>query len=159
MAMNEPSLIREILDTVKTIAVVGLTNKEGRASLGVSRFMQSRGYRIIPVNPQIESALGEKAYATLEDAVASAGVTIDLVNVFRLPQYIPAIVDDTILMKIPYLWIQEGIVHEEAAARAEGAGIKVIMDRCILKDRMAAGWEDLPGLAVRAYAPPAPEHR
>jgi predicted CoA-binding protein len=157
--MNEPSLIREILDRVKTIAVVGLTNKEGRASLGVSRFMQSRGYRIIPVNPQIESALSEKAYPTLEDAVASAGVTIDLVNVFRLPQYIPAIVEDTIRMKIPYLWIQEGILHEEAAARAERAGIKVIMDRCILKDRMAAGWEDLPGLAVRAHAPPAPEHR
>src|ERR1700761_2341055 len=116
--MNEPATIREILDRVKTIAVVGLTNKEGRASLGVSRFMQSRGYRIIPVNPQIDSALGEKAYATLDDAVAQAGVTIDLVNVFRLPHFIPAIVDDTIRLGIPYLWIQEGIIHEEAAAKA-----------------------------------------
>jgi hypothetical protein len=139
--VNEPATIREILENVKTIAVVGLTHREGRASLGVSRFMQSRGYRIIPVNPQIESALGERAYATLDEAVASAGVKIDLVNVFRLPQYIPAIVEDTVRLNIPYLWIQEGIIHNEAAARAEGAGVKVVMDRCILKDRMAAGWD------------------
>ena len=138
--MNDPVVIREILDSAKTIAVVGLTNREGRASLGVSRFMQSRGYRIIPVNPLIDSALGEKAYATLDQAVASAGARIDLVNVFRLPQYIPAIVDDAIRLKLPYLWIQEGIVHDEAAALAEAAGIKVVMNRCILKDRMAAGW-------------------
>jgi predicted CoA-binding protein len=138
--MNDPVVIREILDSAKTIAVVGLTNREGRASLGVSRFMQSRGYRIIPINPLIDSALGEKAYAALDEAVASADAKIDLVNVFRLPQYIPAIVDDAIRLKLPYLWIQEGIVHDEAAARAEAAGIKVVMNRCILKDRMAAGW-------------------
>jgi hypothetical protein len=139
--MNEPATIREILDKTKTIAVVGLTNKDGRASHGVSRFMQSRGYRIIPVNPLIDSALGEKAYTTLDEAVAGAGVPIDLVNVFRLPQYIPAVVDDVIRLKIPCIWIQEGIVHEAAAAKAESAGVKVVMDRCILKDRMAAGWD------------------
>jgi hypothetical protein len=138
--MNEPITIREILDNAKTIAVVGLTNKEGRASLGVSRFMQSRGYRIIPVNPLIDSALGEKAYPTLDAALDAAG-KIDLVNVFRLPQYIPDIVKDTIRLKIPYLWIQEGIVHDEAARVAEAAGIKLVMDRCILKDRMAQGWD------------------
>ena len=137
--MNDPVVIREILDTAKTIAVVGLTNREGRASLGVSRFMQSRGYRIIPVNPLIESALGEKAYPTLDAALDAVG-KIDLVNVFRLPQYIPDIVRDTIRLKIPYLWIQEGIVHDEAARIAEAAGIKLVMDRCILKDRMAQGW-------------------
>jgi hypothetical protein len=137
--MNEPATIREILDNAKTIAVVGLTNKEGRASLGVSRFMQSRGYRIIPVNPKIDSALGEKAYSTLDAALEAVG-KIDLVNVFRLPHFIPDIVKDTIRLEIPYLWIQEGIVHEEAAAQAEAAGIKLVMDRCILKDRMAAGW-------------------
>src|ERR1700728_3705870 len=92
--MNEPTTIREILDSAKTIAVVGLTNREGRASLGVSRFMQSRGYRIIPINPLIDRALGEKAYATLDEAAASGDAKIDRVNVFRLPQYIPAIVDD-----------------------------------------------------------------
>jgi len=139
--MNEPSTIKEILDNVKTIAVVGLTNREGRASLGVSRFMQSRGYNIIPVNPLIESALGEKAYPTLDAAAESSSAKIDLVNVFRLPQHLPAIVDDVIRLRIPYLWIQEGIIHNQAAARAEAAGVKVVMDRCILKDRMAAGWD------------------
>jgi uncharacterized protein len=138
--MNEPEVIREILDHAKTIAVVGLTNREGRASLGVSRFMQSRGYRIIPVNPAIDSALGEKAYSTLDEAVASAGVAINLVNVFRAPEYVPGIVKDAIRLKIPYLWLQEGVIHDEAAGWAEAAGIKVVMDRCILKDRMAAGW-------------------
>lgn len=137
--MNEPATIREILDRAKTIAVVGLTNREGRASLGVSRFMQSRGYRIIPVNPRIESALGEKSYPTV-DAAVGAVPEISLVNVFRAPAYVPEIVKDTIRLKIPYLWLQEGVIHDEAAASAEAAGIKVVMDRCILKDRMAAGW-------------------
>jgi uncharacterized protein len=138
--MNEPFIIREILDKAKTIAVVGLSDREGRASYGVSRFMKSRGYRIVPVNPRIENSLGEKAYATLDEAVAAVG-KIDLVNVFRLPHFIPEIVKDTIRLKIPYLWIQEGIIHEEAAREAEAAGVKVVMDRCILKDRMAAGWK------------------
>lgn len=138
--MNEPDSIREILERTKTIAVVGLTNREGRASLGISRFMQSRGYRILPVNPAIESVLGERAYPTLDEAVASAGVAIDLVNVFRAPEYVPEIVKDAIRLKIPYLWLQEGVIHSEAAGWAEAAGIKVVMDRCILKDRMAAGW-------------------
>jgi hypothetical protein len=137
--MNEKSIIEEILATAKTIAVVGLTDKQDRASFGVSRFMQSRGYRIIPVNPQIESALGEKAYPDLESAHA-AGIGIQLVNVFRAPQHVPAIVEDVIRLRIPYLWLQEGVVHPSAAAGAEAAGVKVIMDRCILKDRMAAGW-------------------
>jgi predicted CoA-binding protein len=137
--MNEPELIREILETCRTIAVVGLSNHEGRASWGVSHFMQSRGYRIVPVNPMIESALGERAYATL-DAALEAVPEIRLVNVFRAPQYVPAIVEDVVRLGIPYLWLQEGVVDHEAAARAEGAGVKVVMDRCILKDRMAAGW-------------------
>jgi uncharacterized protein len=138
--MNEPATIREILDRTKTIAVVGLTNREGRASLGVSRFMQSRGYRIVPVNPRIDSALGERAYPTLDAAVESVP-DIALVNVFRAPSHVPEIVEDTIRLKIPYLWLQEGVIDEEAAAWAEAAGVKVVMDRCILKDRMAAGWE------------------
>jgi uncharacterized protein len=138
--MNEPSLIREILTNCKTIAVVGLSNKEGRASFGVSRFMQSRGYRIIPVNPRIERALGEKAYPTLGAACAAEGA-IQLVNVFRAPEHIPAIVEDVIRLKIPYLWLQEGVIDPVAAAQAEAAGIRVVMDRCILKDRMAAGWD------------------
>lgn len=138
--MNEPAVIREILDHVRTIAVVGLTNREGRASYGVSRFMQNQGYRIVPVNPQIDSALGEKAYPDLDAAYAALGGKIDLVNVFRRPEHVPAVVKDVMRLKIPYLWLQEGVVHEEAAEWAEKAGVKVVMDRCILKDRMAAGW-------------------
>jgi predicted CoA-binding protein len=138
--MNEAATIREILDRARTIAVVGLTNREGRASLGVSRFMQSRGYRIVPVNPRIESALGEKSYPTL-DAAVEAVPDIALVNVFRAPSHVPEIVEDTIRLKIPYLWLQEGVIHDAAASQAEAAGVKVVMDRCILKDRMAAGWE------------------
>ncbi len=83
--MNEPATIREILDRTQTIAVVGLTNREGRASLGVSRYMQSQGYRILPVNPQIDSALGEKAFPDLDEAVAAAGGAVELVNVFPRP--------------------------------------------------------------------------
>lgn len=138
--MNEPPVIREILDRVHTIAVVGLTNREGRASYGVSRFMQSQGYRIVPVNPVIENSLGEKAYPTLDAAYTALDGKIDLVNVFRAPEFVPEVVKDTIRLRIPYLWLQEGVVHEEAARWAEQAGIRVVMDRCILKDRMAAGW-------------------
>ena len=138
--MNEPQTIREILDTVKTIAVVGLTNREGRASYGVSRFMQNQGYRIVPVNPLIESSLGEQAYPDLDAAYEALEGRIDLVNVFRAPEFVPEIVKDAIRLKIPYLWLQEGVVHEEAAGWAEAAGIKVVMDHCILKERMAAGW-------------------
>jgi uncharacterized protein len=148
--MNEPAVIQEILNNCKTIAVVGLTDKEGRASYGVSRFMQSRGYRIVPVNPLIESALGEKAYPTL-DAAQVAMPEIQLVDVFRAPEYVSAIVDDVIRLKIPYLWLQEGVVDLVSARRAEAAGVKVVMDRCILKDRMAAGWV----LAARADEPSA----
>jgi predicted CoA-binding protein len=143
--MNEPALIHEILENTRTIAVVGLSNREGRASFGVSRFIQSQGYRIIPVNPRIESALGEKAYPDLDAAVAavaSEGGTIDLVNVFRAPEHVPAVVKDVMRLKIPYLWLQEGVVHPEAAGWAEAAGIKVVMNHCLLKERMAAGWRN-----------------
>lgn len=139
--MNEPATIREILDNAHTIAVIGLTNREGRASLGVSRYMQSQGYRIIPVNPQIDTALGEKACASLEEAVA-AHPDIDLVNVFRAPAFVPEIVQDVIRLRIPRLWLQEGVIHDEAAGWAEAAGVRVVMDRCILKERMAAGWRN-----------------
>lgn len=138
--MNEPQTIQEILDRTHTIAVVGLSDREGRASYGVSRFMQSQGYRIVPVNPRIESALGEQAYPDLDAAYEALDGKIELVDVFRAPEFVPEIVKDAIRLKIPYLWLQEGVVHEEAARWAEQAGIKLVMDRCILKDRMAAGW-------------------
>lgn len=139
--MNEPKTIQEILDRTRTIAVVGMSDREGRASYGVSRFMQSQGYRILPVNPRIESALGERAYRDLDSAYAALEGKIELVDVFRAPEFVPEVVKDTIRLKIPYLWLQEGVVHEEAAQWAEQAGIKLVMDRCILKERMAAGWK------------------
>lgn len=105
--------------------------------------MQRQGYRIIPVNPLARSVLGEPAHVTLEDAWRALEGKVDLVNVFRAPAYVPEIVHDVIRLKIPRLWLQEGVYHEEAAERAEGAGIKVVMDRCILKDRMAAGWSSV----------------
>jgi len=139
--MNEPETIQEILERARTIAVVGMSDREGRASYGVSRFMQNQGYRIVPVNPRIESALGERAYADLDAAYAALEGQIDLVDVFRAPEYVPEVVKDAIRLKIPYLWLQEGVVHEEAAQWAEQAGMKVVMDRCLLKERMAAGWK------------------
>ena len=141
--MNEPETIREILETTKTIAVIGLSDKPGRASLGVSRFMQQQGYRIVPVNPLAGSVLSEQAYPNLDEAYRGHGGKIDLVNVFRAPVYVPQIVKDVIRLKIPRLWLQEGVCHNEAAASAEAAGIKVVMNRCILKERMAAGWRNI----------------
>ena len=142
--MNEPETIREILEQTQTIAVVGLSDNPERASFGVSKFMQQQGYRIIPVNPLAQSVLGERAYGTLEEAWLGNGKYIDLVNVFRAPQHVPAIVTDIIRLKIPRLWLQEGVRHHEAAKSAEKAGVLVVMDRCILKERMALGWR--PGI-------------
>jgi uncharacterized protein len=132
-AVNEPEIILEILEASKTIAVVGLSPKPDRASFGVSRYLRSQGYRIIPVNPALTSVLGEEAYPTIEAACA-AGVGIDLVDVFRAPQHVPGIVEEVIRLKIPYLWLQEGVWHEEAAKRAEAAGVKVVMDHCIFRE-------------------------
>lgn len=137
--MNEPATIQEILDRTQTIAVVGLADHEGRASYGVSRFMQSQGYRILPVNPNIQSSLGEPAFADLESAAAAHPGQIQLVNVFRRSEFVPEIVDSVIRLKIPYLWLQEGVIHQEAAAKAEAAGVKVVMDHCLFKERLAHG--------------------
>ena len=139
--MNEPETIREILESTRTIAVVGLSDNESRPSYSVSRYMQQQGYRIIPVNPGIESALGEKAYGLLDDAcktLGEQGIKIDLVNVFRAPSFVPEVVKDVMRLKIPALWLQEGVCHEEAVVWAQADGIKVVMDRCILKDHAAA---------------------
>jgi predicted CoA-binding protein len=138
--MNEAATIREILQKTRTIAVVGLSDKPGRPSLGVSRYMQQQGYRIVPVNPTARSQeiLGERVHATLYEACAACG-PIDLVNVFRAPAFVPEIVKDAMRLKIPYLWLQMGVCHDEAARWAEGDGIKVVMDRCIMVDHAASG--------------------
>jgi uncharacterized protein len=145
--MNEPETIRTILENAKTIAVVGLSDRLGRASLGVSRYLQQQGYHIVPVNPKARSGmiLGEKVHRTLDEALAVHG-RIDVVDVFRAPMHVPEIVKDVIRLKIPYLWLQVGVVHDEAAGWAEADGIKVVMDHCMLREHMALVQD---GLAVR----------
>jgi len=122
--------IKRLLETAKTIAVVGLSPKTDRPSNGVSRGLQRFGYRIVPVNPGQNQLLGEKVYPDL----LSVPDPIDLVDVFRAPEYVDAIVDQCIARKFPALWLQEGVVNEKAAERARAAGILVVMDRCIFKD-------------------------
>jgi uncharacterized protein len=124
--------IRQVLEKAKTIAVVGLASSPLRPSYGVSAYMQQQGYRIIPVNPTIADSLGEKAYPSLRDIPKE--IKIDIVDVFRRPEAVPEIVDDVIELKLPVLWLQETVVHEEAAEKARKAGVLVIMDQCILKD-------------------------
>jgi predicted CoA-binding protein len=130
---NDTDRITELLKQAKTIAVVGLSDNPMRTSYDVSEYMQGQGYRIIPVNPAIRSALGEKSYPALSDVPG----TIDIVNVFRRSAFVPEIVDEVVRLKLPALWLQEGVVHEEAAEKARQAGIFVVMDRCILKEHRA----------------------
>jgi predicted CoA-binding protein len=125
--------ITDLLQQAKTIAVVGLSSSPLRPSYGVAAYLQSQGYRIIPVNPNIRGALGEKAYASLADVPEK----IDIVNVFRRAEFVPPVVEQAIALKIPAIWMQEGVVHEAAAAQARQAGIFVIMDHCILKEHRA----------------------
>jgi predicted CoA-binding protein len=122
--------IRQLLSESKTIAVVGLSAKAWRPSHGVSEYMQSRGYRIIPVNPNLTEALGEKAYARLEDVPGP----VDIVNIFRRPEAVEPIVDAAIKMGARMVWMQEGVIHRQAAEKARAAGLGVVMDRCILKE-------------------------
>ena len=125
--------IHDLLQRVKTIAVVGLSPKPGRPSYAVSLAMQRFGYRIVPVRPAVAEVLGEKAYASL----AEIPFPVDLVNVFRAAEHIPGVVAECLAIHAPAIWIQEDIVHEEAADRARAAGLTVVMDRCIYKDYMA----------------------
>ena len=130
MSPTEAERITELLKSAKTIAVVGLTNTPMRPSYGVSHYMRARGYRIIPVNPNITEWEGEKAYPSLLEVTEK----IDIVNVFRRSEAVPDVVDYAIQIKAPVIWMQEGVEHHEAAEKARQAGIFVIMDRCILKE-------------------------
>jgi predicted CoA-binding protein len=122
--------IGELLKRTKTIAVVGLSDSPLRPSYGVSAYMQSPGYKIIPVNPSIKGSLGEKAVGSL----AEIEEKIDMVDVFRRSEYVPDLVDEAIRLKVPAIWLQEDVIHEEAAEKARKAGIFVVMDKCILKE-------------------------
>jgi predicted CoA-binding protein len=122
--------IEEMLRKYRTIAVVGLSSRRFRPSYGVSQYMQSVGYRIIPVNPREREVLGEKAYACLDDVPGE----VEIVNIFRRPEFVPEVVEAAIRKGARAVWMQEGVVHEAAAERARAAGLDVVMDRCILKE-------------------------
>jgi predicted CoA-binding protein len=125
--------ITGLLQRSKTIAVVGLSCNPLRPSHGVSAYMQSQGYRIIPVNPNIDECLGQKAYRSLLDVPEK----IDIVDIFRRSELVEEVVDQAIQLKVPAVWMQEEVIHEQAAAKARQAGIFVVMDRCILKEHRA----------------------
>jgi predicted CoA-binding protein len=125
--------IFQILQQAKTIAVVGLSDNPLRPSHGVAAYLQGQGYRIIPVNPQIREALGEKAYPSLLDIPGK----IDIVDIFRRPEFVEEVVDQAIQLKVPAVWMQEEVIHEKAAQKARQAGIFVVMDRCILLEHRA----------------------
>jgi hypothetical protein len=122
--------ICQILRNVHSIAVVGLSPNADRPSFRVAQGMQELGYRIIPVRPKLTTVLGEQAYSDLP----SVPHKIDLVNVFRAPEHVPGIVDACVELGVKYLWLQDGVIHEEAAQRAQAAGITVVMDMCIWRD-------------------------
>src|SRR5438046_7203636 len=124
--------VKEILEKYKTIAVVGLSSHPWRASFSVSRYMQSAGYRVIPVNPLETEVLGEKAYPSLDDVPEP----FEIVDIFRRSEYVPDIVHAAIGRNARVIWMQQGVIHEAAAAQARAAGLEVVMDRCILQDHM-----------------------
>ena len=125
--------IADLLQRSKTIAVVGLSSNPLRPSHGVSAYIQSHGYRIIPVNPNITECLGEKAYPSLLDVP----LKVDIVDVFRRSEFVEEVVDQAIQLRVPAVWMQEDVINENAAAKARQAGIFVVMDRCILKEHRA----------------------
>ena len=122
--------LRPLLDRIRTIAVVGLSPQPARPSYRVAQAMQRYGYRIVPVRPLVDAVLGEQAYASLADIP----FPVDLVDVFRAAEHVPAIVEQCLALHLPAIWIQEGIVHEAAARTAQAGGMTVVMDRCLLKD-------------------------
>jgi len=124
--------IPELLEKYRTIAVVGLSSQRSRPSHSVTAYMQSQGYRIIPINPHETEVLGERAYARLQDVPEP----VEIVDVFRRSEHVAVVVEDAIEIGAKVLWLQEGVVDEEAAARARRAGLEVVMDLCILKEHM-----------------------
>jgi uncharacterized protein len=130
---DESAQITGLLKSAKTIAVVGISGNPMRASHGVSAYMKSQGYRIIPVNPTLDSVLGEKAYPSLLDVPEQ----VDIVDIFRRSENVPPIVDEAIRKGVRAIWMQETVVNEEAAKKARAKGIFVVMDRCILKEHRA----------------------
>ena len=139
--MNAPTIIDEMLSKAKTIAVVGMSDKPNRASHHIGKHLAANGYRVIPVNPVLQEVLGMPCYPDLATAQGGiqkeSGASIDLVDVFRASEHVPAIVDDVIRLGIPYLWLQDGVMHVEAIARARNAGVKCVENDCIYRRHAA----------------------
>ena len=135
---NDPAVIEEMLHNSRAIAVVGMSDKPWRASRNIGRYLAENGYHVLPVNPALQEVAGLKCYPDLDAAQAAAreqfGGGIDLVDVFRAPEHVPAIVEDVIRLGIPYLWLQDEVVHDEAIARARSAGVKCVQNDCIFRE-------------------------
>jgi uncharacterized protein len=138
---EDTTLIEEMLRNAKTIAVVGMSDKPHRASYNIGRFLAAHGYRVFPVNPALKEVMGGPCYADLDAADSAArketGKGIDLVDVFRASENVPPIVDDVIRLGIPYLWLQDGVINDEAVARAQAAGVKFVQNDCIYRRHAA----------------------
>jgi predicted CoA-binding protein len=138
---DDSAVIDEMLRKARTIAVVGMSDKPHRASHHIGSYLAQNGYRVMPVNPALKEVMGVTCYADLDAAQAAAreltGAGIDMVDVFRASEFVPAIVDDVIRLGIPYLWLQDEVIHEEAVARARAAGVKCVQNDCIYRQHAA----------------------
>ena len=138
---NDPAIIDEILRTSRNVAVVGMSDKACRASHNIGRYLAANGFRVFPVNPALSQILELAGFPDLDAAQAAAreqtGAGIDLADVFRASEKVPPIVDDVIRLGIPYLWLQDGVIHEDAIARARTAGVKCVQDDCIFREHAA----------------------
>ena len=139
--MNDPVVIDEMLRTARTIAVVGMSDKTWRASHNIGKYLAENGYRVVPVNPVLNEVMGLACYPDLDAAQAASqretGKGIDLADVFRASEHVPAIVDDVIRLGIKYLWLQDEVAHDEAVARARAAGVKCVQNDCIFREHAA----------------------
>ncbi len=143
MTMNDPAIVEAMLHSSRTIAVVGMSDKTWRASHNIGRYLLKHGYRVLPVNPVLTSILELPCYPDLDSAQVAAreqtGAGIDLVDVFRAPEHVPAIVDDVIRLGIRFLWLQDEVIHDEAIAKARAAGVQCVQNDCIFRQHAALG--------------------
>ena len=135
---NDPLVIDEMLRTAKSIAVIGMSDKPWRASHNIGKYLAANAFDVYPVNPALRAVAGLTCYPTLDAAFSAAqaksGKGIELVDVFRASEHVPAIVEDVIRLSIPYLWLQDEVVHDEAVAKARAAGVKAIQNDCIFRE-------------------------
>ena len=160
--MSDIATLRRILGTTRTLAVVGLSPQWHRPSFFAAKYMQSHGYRIVPVNPTAAGILGERSYPSVTaaaQALAKDGVKIDLVDCFRRSEDIPPIADEAIAIGAKFLWMQIGVINEAAAAKARAAGLEVVMDRCVkIEHARLFGGLNWAGVNTRVISARRPQH-